>query len=277
VPGGSDGALASKIRVGCSSWTSDAWWGRVYPRGLADGDRLKWYAKLWDTVEVDSSYYRDPGPYLVERWARVTPESFRFTMKFPRDLLDPKKPVRAEEVARFLGHARLLGPKLGAVVLQFPPWVKPGRAEPFLKDLLNGLEPDLRYSVELRDPGWFGGATFERLVRSLADRRIALTWSYLTYVDVPAVVTSDFVYLRFIGDHTTVPETTHGEIRVDRSKEIGTWAQHLREHSEEIAGGFAFFNNHFAGFAPTSVNEFRAALGLPPIPFALPQPRTLDG
>lgn len=274
----SNGAgLRDKVRIGCSSWTSDAWWGRVYPKGLADGERLAWYARLWEAVEVDASYYRDPGPYLVQRWARVTPERFRFTMKFPRDLLDPKKPLRTEAVASFLEHARLLGSKLGGLVLQFPPWVKPGRAEGFLTDLLGRLEPGPRYAVELRDAGWFEGATFERLRKELADRQIALAWSYLTYVDVPAVLTTDFVYLRFIGDHTTVPATTHGEIRVDRSKTLVTWAQHLRDHSEEIAGGFAFFNNHFAGFAPTSVNEFRAALGLPPVDFALPTPRTLDG
>ncbi len=266
----------SKVRVGCSSWTSDAWWGRVYPQGLPDGERLAWYARLWDTVEVDASYYRDPGPYLVRRWEKVTPPDFRFTLKFPRDLLDPKKPVESERVAEFLGHARLLGPKLGAILLQFPPWVKPGRASGFLSDLLGRLEPGTRYAVELRDAGWFSGAAFDQLRRELSDRSMALAWSYLTYVEVPPELTSDFVYLRFIGDHTSVPAATHGEVRIDRSGALAAWAGHLERRLEELSSAFVLFNNHFAGFAPASVNDFRRAIGLPPVVFA-PTHRTLDG
>lgn len=265
-----------KVRVGCSSWTSDAWWGRVYPEGLPDGERLKWYARLWDTVEVDASYYRDPGPYLVRRWEKVTPDDFRFTLKFPRDLLDPKRPVESERVAEFLGHARLLGPKLGAILLQFPPWVKPGRASSFLFDLLGRLEPGTRYAVELRDAAWFSGAAFDQLRRELSDRSMALAWSYLTYVEVPPELTSDFVYLRFIGDHTSVPASTHGEVRVDRTETVAAWAGHLERRLEELSAAFVLFNNHFAGFAPASVNDFRRAIGLSPVAFA-PTHRTLDG
>lgn len=268
--------LAEIARIGCSSWTSEAWRGRVYPRDLPDGERLRWYARFWNVVEVDSSYYRDPGPYLPRRWAQATPPEFRFTLKFPRDLLDPKKPVDAEKVATFLAHARLLGAKLGAVLLQFPPWVKPGRATPFLDALLERLEPDLRYSVELRDAGWFTGSELERLSRRLEDRRIALAWSYLTYVDVPPVRTTDFAYVRFIGDHTSVPAETHGEIRVDRRDALATWARHLERAAEDLASAFVLFNNHFAGFAPRSVNDFRAEIGLPEVVFGSRQP-TLDG
>ena len=200
-------------RIGCSSWTSDAWWDRVYPKHLKDGDRLAWYAKLWDTVEVDATYYRDPGPFLFRRWASVTPDGFLFALKFPRDLLDPKKRSDQGKIIEFLSNAVLLGPKLGPILLQFPPWVKPGRASGFLEDVLAALDPRLRYAVELRDAGWFSGETFVALQQSLADRRVALAWSYLTYVDVPAAITSDFVYLRFIGDHDTISAETHGEVR----------------------------------------------------------------
>ncbi len=261
---------APRVRVGCSSWTSDAWWGRVYPTGLKDGDRLSWYARRWDTVEVDSTYYRDPGPSLFRRWASVTPDGFQFALKFPRDLLDPKKRIDREGVAGFLANASLLGPKLGPIVLQFPPWVKPGRASSFLEEALETLDPRRRYAVELRDAGWFSGNAFEGLRRSLADRRVALAWSFLTYVDVPPAVTADFVYLRFIGDHDTIPADTHGEVRVDRSAEIRTWARRfvdaLRDNVQE---GFALFNNHFEGLGPASVNRFREAIGLEPIEYAL--------
>ncbi len=266
--------MPARLRIGCSSWTSEAWWNRVYPAGLPDGERLRVYARLYDTVEVDSSYYRDPGPYLVRRWASVTPEDFVFTLKFPRDLLDPKKPLDRDRVRTFLGNARLLGPKLGPILLQFPPWVRPGRATTFLSELLEELEPSLRYSVELRARAWFEGDPWSWVRTELQRRGIALAWSYLTYVDVPPERTAGFVYLRFIGDHTSVPAETHGEVRVDRSKELRLWAGRLRGVQTEVAEGFVFFNNHFQGFAPESVNLFRAELGLPRVRYA--PTRTLD-
>ncbi len=257
-----------ELRIGCSSWTSEAWWGRLYPTGLRDGERLAWYAKLYDTVEVDSTYYRPPSEFLVRRWASVTPEGFLFTLKFPRDLLDPKRPVDVAKIDSFLASARLLGPKLGPILLQFPPWVKPGKASGFLTETLTALDHQLRYSVELRDAGWFRGSTWDSLFAQLRDRRIALTWSYLTYVEVPPELTSDFVYLRFIGDHTTVPESIHGEMRIDRSRETQRWANRVKAVANRVLSTFAFFNNHFAGFAPESVNLFRQEMGLERIDYA---------
>jgi len=254
-----------ELRVGCSSWTSEAWAGRVYAKGLPDGERLSVYAKLFDTVEVDSTYYRSPPAAMVVGWRRKTPPGFLFTLKFPRDLLDPKTPVDADKVATFVDAARRLDEKLAAVLLQFPPWVRPGRAQTFLTSLLDSLDPGLRYAVELRDAGWFRGETWDWLVKTLTDRRIALTWSYLTYVDVPPERTTDFVYLRFIGDHDTIPAETHGEVRVDRSSVTALWAARLRDLRDTAQMAFVFFNNHYAGFAPASVNQFRVEMGLAPI------------
>jgi uncharacterized protein YecE (DUF72 family) len=260
------------LRVGCSSWTSDSWWGKVYETGIKDGDRLARYASLYDAVEVDSTYYRPPTSFLVRRWASVTPEGFVFTLKFPRDLLDPKRPVDRPQVDAFLKNARLLGPKLGPILLQFPPWVKPGRADAFLRELLGVLDPAIRFSIELRDAAWFRGSNWTALRTELTDRKIALTWSYLTYVEVPAELTADFVYLRFIGDHHTVPDSTHGEIRLDRTPELGRWAARLKGVEETIHDAFVFFNNHFAGFAPESVNQFRQEMGLPRIAYQVSDP-----
>ncbi|MHB8352262.1 MAG: DUF72 domain-containing protein [Thermoplasmata archaeon] len=261
--------MAPELRTGCCSWTSDSWWRTVYPERLNDGDRLAWYAQLWDSVEVDATYYRSPGEYLVRRWASVTPENFLFALKFPRDLIDPRRPLDPEKIAAFTSTVRLLGPKLGPILIQFPPWGTPERVAPFLDGLLAVLDPGLRYTIEFRHRSWFQGERFERLKHTFSDRGIALTWSVLTYVEVPPEVTSDFVYLRFIGDHETVPAGTHGEVRIDRSEEIGAWARRLQEslHDRSL-GGFVFFNNHYTGFAPESLNSFRREIGLRPVDFS---------
>lgn len=260
--------MATELRIGCSSWTSDAWWGRVYPEGLPDGDRLRQYARIFDTVEVDSTYYRPPSPYVVRGWRSKTPDGFRFTLKMTRDYLDPKHPVDAAKLAAFTDAARQLGPKLGPILLQFPPWVKPGRASEFVPSLLDALDPGLRYAVELRDAGWFSGETLRDLRETLSQRKVALAWSYLTYVDVPPELTTDFVYLRFIGDHTTVPAETHGEVRLDRTAELRLWADRLKARSGEATAAFVFFNNHFQGFAPASASRFKEEMGLPAIDWA---------
>ena len=260
--------MTGALRIGCSSWTSEAWAGRVYPIGLPPAERLAVYARAFDTVEVDASYYRDPGPTLVRRWARVTPPGFVFALKFPRELLDPKRAVDRERTATFVENALALGPKLGPILLQFPPWVRPGRAEPFLRELLAALPAGPRYAVELRDAGWFRDGTVEALGRTLGEAGVALAWSYLTYLDVPPLRTTDYVYLRFIGDHTSVPAPTHGELRVDRAEPTRRWAARVREVRDAVTAIFAFFNNHYAGFAPESANQFRQELGLPPVRYA---------
>ena len=256
------------LRIGCSSWTSEAWWDRVYPRTLTDGERLPWYARRFNTVEVDSTYYRPPSRGMAAGWRARTPEGFLFALKLTRDLLDPKTPVDREQLGAFLDHAKALGEKLGPVLLQFAPWVKPGKANAFLVELLDAVDPALRYALELRDAGWFQGETREWLLRELSSRRIALTWSYLTYVDIPPEVTTDLLYLRFIGDHTTIPAETHGEVRVDRTPEVRLWADRLRAKAQEVERAFVFFNNHFAGFAPDSVNLFRRTMDLPLVDYS---------
>ncbi|MFY9717428.1 MAG: DUF72 domain-containing protein [Thermoplasmata archaeon] len=255
--------MAAELRIGCSSWTSDAWWGKVYPEGIPDGERLRHYARKFNAVEVDSTYYRPPAPFVVRAWKSKTPDDFRFTLKLTREYVDPKKPIDPQKLREFTETAKLLGDKLGPILLQFSPWVKPGRATYYLTELLDALDPSLRYAVELRDAGWFEPVRLEALCSDLSRRKIALAWSYLTYVDVPPELTTDFVYLRFIGDHTTVPAETHGEVRIDRSTEMHRWADLLKARTPEIARAFVFFNNHFAGFAPASVSRFREEMGLP--------------
>lgn len=259
--------MGAEIRTGTSSWTSEAWWGRVYPEASLPSDRLRLYAGLYDCVEVDATYYTLPARRMVEAWYARTPPEFLFTLKMTRDLLDPKHPVDPEKVRGFISTAQTLHEKLGPILLQFPPWVKPGRSTPFLWDLLSSLPTGPRYSVELRDAGWYSGETRERLLRELRDRRIGLTWSSLTYVDIPPELTSDEVYLRFIGDHTSIPAETHGEVRADRTQETKRWVDRLRMVSGDLRRALVFFNNHYAGFAPESVNLFRELMGLPRIPY----------
>lgn len=264
---GTPRGMVAEVRTGTSSWTSDAWWGRVYPEGTPPADRLGLYARVFDCVEVDATYYTVPARQMVETWYARTPPEFLFALKVSRELLDPKKPLNVEKLSGFVTSAQILHEKLGPLLLQFPPWVKPGRSSPFLWQLLAALPAGPRYAVELRDAGWYSGETRERLLRDLRDRQITLAWSSLTYVDIPAELTSEEVYLRFIGDHTTLPAETHGEIRADRTLETKRWADRLKAVSSDLRRALVFFNNHYAGFAPESLNIFRELMGLPTVAY----------
>lgn len=266
--------MAVELRIGCSSWTSPAWKDRFYPSKIADGDRLAHYARIFDAVEVDSTYYAPPNPHVVRGWARKTPDSFRFTLKMCRDYLDPKKPVGPAPLGAFVDATRELGAKLSAILLQFPPWYK-AAFRTHLNSVLDDLPKGPRYAVELRDVSWYKGAAHQQLLDELKGREMALAWSYLTYLDVPPDLTSDWVYMRFIGDHDTVPAERHGKIRIDRTREIVEWGDRIKQ--APVSSVFVFFNNHFAGFAPTSANLLREYLGLSPVHWADPGPSPVGG
>lgn len=257
-----------RLRIGCSSWTSPAWSGRFYPSDLADGERLGFYARFFDCVEVDSTYYAAPNPHVVRAWERKTPDGFLFALKVPRDLLDPKKPPPEKALGEFVETAQLLERKLGPILLQLPPWFKPSKTigagtSAFLTNVLGHLPPGPRYSVELRDAGWFHGEAGDLVASELRRRGMALCWSVLNYVDVPPVRTVDWTYVRFIGDHRSIPAERHGEIRADRTEVTRTWAHRIT--MADLVEADVFFNNHFAGYAPDSANLLRTELGLPKI------------
>jgi uncharacterized protein YecE (DUF72 family) len=246
----------------------------MYPSGLPPGQRLAVYARYYDCVEVDATYYAIPARAMVRGWAQRTPDAFRFGVKLSKDLLGRGQPIDEGKAAAFLAAIAELGGKLSGVVAQFPPSFRPprsgdGGAADQLARLVERFAPEVPLAVELRDAGWYVGARGTWLERLLRENRTSLAWSALTFLEVPPILTSDRIYLRFIGDHTTIPEDRLGVVRVDRSRELAKWASSVRERLEDVETALAFFNNHFAGYAPASANAFLELLGRP-VP-ALPE------
>ncbi len=84
-------ALKDKLRVGCSGWGYDDWLGGFYPPDTPKSDYLKLYSGVFDCVEVDSSFYRNPGPAMTKGWYKSTPPGFLFAMKMPKRITHEKK------------------------------------------------------------------------------------------------------------------------------------------------------------------------------------------
>ncbi len=250
----------SRYWLGCSGWAYDDWVGPFYPPGTPPGEFLERYARVFRTVEVDSSFYRAPGPTLVRRWADHTPDGFRFSLKVPRDVTHEPDPARGRDVlAAFLGS---LGPlrqrgKLAAVVLQFPGSFRAGKGQERLARLLDEVPSDYPLAVELRHDSWWSESTR----RALAARKAVLVWSVVPAAHPPAWVTGEFLYARFIGDRAL---TTFD--RIQRSGEADFAAMKARFDAEGLSVGaiFAYANNHFLGYGPGTVTELSRVLGLPP-------------
>ena len=279
--------LPAKLFLGTTSWSNEDWEGLVYPQGCAAADYIEHYAKVFKGVEIDSTWYRIPTPKAVEGWLRRTPEEFRFTAKVPRVISHEKGLTDCiAEMGEFLYAMEPLGERLGPLLLQFP-YVARGQdahenehGSEFLDRLAKFLpqlpSEDFRFAVEVRNGRWLRQA----LVDLLREHGVALVLNnYYTMPDLGEVrqrmdpITGDFLYLRFLGDRKRMDEHVEGLISRgekqrhwdklvwDRGVETGRWAQQVREmmEPEPEREVYAFFNNHYAGYAPGSLGIFARA------------------
>ena len=153
--------MAGEIRLGTSSFTADGWNGSFYPKGMKSADYLGYYSRRFDTVEVDSTFYRCPTIEAVRNWALKTPPGFIFSLKIPRTITHEKVLVECDkEFEEFVGAANVLGEKLGPMVFQFPfftdsvfsdPIQFVSRLQAFFKKLPRG---GCRFAVEIRNKYW---------------------------------------------------------------------------------------------------------------------------
>ncbi len=246
------------IRTGCMGWSYDDWVGPFYPQGSPQKDFLPLYSLVFDTVEIDSSFYRMPSYEMVAQWKSRTPDDFRFTLKLPRDFTHEGRllthPFAVEE---FENIAMTLGSKLACVLIMLPP---SGRYEHMfdqLEELLGLLGSQIRYAVEFRHQSWFR----QEVYRLLSDRNICFVWSSNQYAESPPELTTDLVYLRFIGDRKI---TRFDRVQRDRTDIMKEWLHRLNSRIEEekVRDAYVFSNNHFAGFAPETINTFRRIAGM---------------
>ncbi len=249
-------ALKDKLRIGCSGWGYDDWVGGFYPKDASKSDYLKLYSSVFDSVEVDSSFYRNPGPAATQGWYRTTPAGFLFTMKMPRRITHERKLKDVgESLGWFYASAKELKEKCGPLVAQLPPSIKFDSHWDLMQDFVKAFEMKYPHAIEFRHKSWFR----EDVYQLLRDRNVAMVWTENQYLRSPTDVTADYVYLRMVGDREI---TEFKETQKDKSAEMREWYKELDGASDSVKGALVYFNNHYAGFGPSSVNEFRRLAGL---------------
>jgi uncharacterized protein YecE (DUF72 family) len=254
-----------RLRLGTQGWNYAAWVGPLYPPGTRAADYLSVYARAFDTVEVDSTFYATPAESAVKGWVARTPPGFVLSLKLPRSITHELRLRDAhDELEEFVARARELGPRLGPILVQLGPDFSPAE-RPALEAFLPLLPADLRFAVEFRQPGWASEATVELLRThgvgfALSDGRWLPRAVTLSLVERP---TADFVYVRWMGANRDI--TDYSRVQIDRTPEIELWAEALRDLPERGFDVYGYVNNHFAGHSPATVRELQRRLGLPPV------------
>jgi len=249
--------------VGCSGWSYTSWRGPFYPSNINNTGLLKYYSHVFDYVEIDSSFYRTPNVFTVSNWVKRTPKNFKFTAKFPRVITHDKRLKDVDkELEQFFEAIGPLSNKTLALLIQLPPSLQILEGLESLRELVRELDTRFRYAIEVRHRSWFQDLAYN----FFADNGICLAWSQLAEMKTPPVVTTDFIYLRLIGDRS-IQEKDFGRIQIDRVREMQKWADSInktvQEDDERIRLAIVTANNHYAGFGPGTVNIFRNMVGLP--------------
>ena len=205
---------------------------------------------------------------MVKNWARRTPEDFRFTAKFPKVITHDKKFKNVEkELSLFYGAMKPLKDKLLALLIQFPPYVKITEGLEALKQYDFFFDDSFRYAVEVRHPSWFSDLAYN----FFSNNNICMVWNQLDKIQSPPIVTTDFVYLRLIGDRS-IKEENFGKIQKDREQEMTYWSNKFRtvqQDEKDVKIGIVAANNHYAGFGAATANMFRVMNNLPSVEWGI--------
>ena len=257
------------ILLGTSSFTAAGWEKSFYPKGMRPADYLAFYAERFHTVEVDSTFYACPSARTVSNWAARTPEDFIFSVKVPQVITHEKALVNcAAEFAEFVETMDILGHKLGPIVFQFPFFDR--RNFPKQNDFLAVLAPFLkklpserRFAIEIRNKTWLD-ATFADLLR---EHKVALVLQDLPYMSGPTElakkfdpITAAWTYIRWLGDRKGIEQqtTSWSKTIVDRTSELSRWVDYCYQIRKRGVLIYAYANNHYAGHAPATIEQFRS-------------------
>jgi len=265
------------IYIGTSGWSypkgEGTWKGYFYPAGKIN--ELEYYSQFFNTVEINSSFYRPPDPGYVYNWAKRVPPDFRFAVKLWQKFTHPKMYEEAtgrdavisqQDVDIFSKSLEPLAKsqKLGALLAQFPPSFK---NDGYGQQIIGALAKTFGHyplALELRHRSWSDDAGTEKLLRELNIAWVQIDEPKFSTSVAPEVpLTADMAYFRFHGRNAKDWWTGDSETRyryLYSPDEIGELAERVKKAAVKTKLLFAFFNNHWKAYAPRNANDMKKAL-----------------
>lgn len=228
-----------RILAGTSGFSYAPWKGSFYPEKLPNKQMLSYYASQLPAVEINNSFYRMPKPADLAAWAEQTPEAFQFVLKAPKRISHVQKLIESgQDVARLGEVAAALGPKLGPVLVQLPPFLKVDapRLRTFLS-VMAEVAPALQPAFEFRHASWF----CDEVYGALADAKAALCIADDEKLTTPMVATTSWGYLRLRQEGYD-------------TEALGGWWRQVQAQSWSAA--YVFFKHEDAGVGPRLATAF---------------------
>jgi len=243
-----------KVRLGTSGWGYEEWIGPFY---FQREKKFSEYARVFNTAEVDSTFYRFPPSGMVYGLIRSSPKGFMFSAKLPQLIthkkkMDPESGVKGDlENFLTLMKPMLEADKLGPILIQLPPSFDYGSIDR-LASFLALIPSEFRFAVEFRHPSWLRPETW----RLLAEHNVAYTIVDEPLLPPETVFTADFSYFRWHGRG----ERPWFNYRYSE-RELEEWVPRVKEAEKKTKEVFGYFNNHFHAYAPENCIQLLEKLG----------------
>jgi uncharacterized protein YecE (DUF72 family) len=249
------------IRIGTSGWSYKEWEHVFYPDTKTP--KLTFYSGIFNTAEIDSTFYANPSKGMVLGWVKNTPKDFEFSVKLPQTITHKKKlDLRAGAEIDLVDFLDLIDPlreaeKLGPILIQLPPSFGTNSSdnlEEFLKSLPH-KEKDYMFAIEFRNKTWLNDLV--SVNRLLSRYNVARTIVDEPLLPIDLTPTADFSFIRWHGQGTR-PWYNYRYSK----EELEPWVGRVKEQMKKAKKVYGYFNNHFHGYAIENSLEFLENLGI---------------
>jgi len=257
------------IRVGTSGYSFKDWVGTVYPPRLKPGDYLSHYAKMFDTVEINSTYYRVPSPFMFVNMLKKVPKDFTFVVKVPKEMTHEREKFDSVLQPFVQGILPLVeADQLGGLLAQFPYSFKAYQESlDHLKQLADAfVHRGVPINIEFRHSSWYGDEVYSNL-RDLGLGFVNVDLPRLTNLPGPSnVVTSDVAYYRLHGRNARMwwnhPTPSHRYDYLYNEEELEEWARRVEEAANKARVCYVFANNCHLGQSVINALQLHQRFGL---------------
>ena len=231
-----------KVFIGCSGWNYKDWKGSFYPKDIPQKKWLEYYSSIFNTVEVNNTFYRLPKETTVENWKNTVPPGFNFTLKGSRYVTQMKKLIEIEDsVKTFEEVAAVLKSKLSCILWQLPPSLH--RDDERLENFCKNLKPSNKNVIEFRHTSWFNTTTYDIL------KNYNISFCSISTPDFPEdmIITNEVGYVRFHGKAKNWYDYDYSQ------NELKEWHQKIKDcGAKEV---YVYFNNDIAAKAPKNAKQ----------------------